>query len=159
MTEDTRYECIWIWLRPNRLPRPLSGIALCVVYNLLDRGVQEQRDLKEYLSRTIDTIWNKYSHFDIPASSPALSYCCDVNSTAVRVASHACAIYLLCICALGSAWQKPYQKLERSVKSGADVLFSNCWPGDDIIFVRNGKYREFFENNIHRRQTRVNFFL
>ena len=48
--EDTRYECIWIWLRPNRLPGPLFGIAVCVVYNPPDGGMQELRDLKEYLS-------------------------------------------------------------------------------------------------------------
>ena len=72
----------------------------------------------------------------VSASSPAHLCSCDMNSTAVRGAIHARAIYLLCICALGSAWQKPYQKRERSVKSGADVLFSNCWPGDDLIFVR-----------------------
>ena len=47
----------------------------------------------------------------------------------------------------------------RPLKSGADVLFSNCWLRDDLIFVRNGKYRGFFENNIHKRQTHVNFFL
>ena len=63
--EDTRYECIWIWLRPNRLPRPLSGIAVCVVYNPPDWSVQEQCDLKEYLSCTMDTIWNKYFHCGI----------------------------------------------------------------------------------------------
>lgn len=63
--DDDQYECMWIWLRPNRLPRPLSGIAACVLYNPPDRGVQEQRDLNEYLSRSIDSIRNKYSHCGI----------------------------------------------------------------------------------------------
>ena len=39
---------------------------------------------------------------------------------------------LICICALRSAWQKPYQKLERIVKSRADVLFSNF-----LVFISN----------------------
>jgi hypothetical protein len=52
-----------IWLRPNRLPKPLSSIAICVVYNPPDQvGVHEQRDLNEYLSCSIDSIRNKYSH-------------------------------------------------------------------------------------------------
>ena len=38
--EDTRYDCIWIWLRSNRLFRPLFSIAVCVVYNQPDRGMQ-----------------------------------------------------------------------------------------------------------------------
>ena len=44
----------------TRLPRPLSAIAVCVVCNPPDRSIQEQRELCEYLSNTIDTINNKY---------------------------------------------------------------------------------------------------
>ena len=58
--ENPNYECMWLLLRPARLPRPLSGIAVCVVYNPPDRSIQEQRELCEYLSNTIDTINNKY---------------------------------------------------------------------------------------------------
>ena len=45
--ENTDYECMWIWLRPNRPPRPLSSITVCVVYKAPDRDVHEQRDLNE----------------------------------------------------------------------------------------------------------------
>ena len=48
----------------------------------------------------------------------------DVLRWCVVRAGYGALSHLLCICALGSAWQKPYQKLERVVKSGADVLFA-----------------------------------
>jgi hypothetical protein len=48
-----------VFLRPTH-PRPLSGIAICIVYNPPDKSAQEQRELCEYLSNTIDTINNKY---------------------------------------------------------------------------------------------------
>ena len=71
----------------------------------------------------------------------------------------------MCICALQALGRNcvtgygPYQFVERIVRSEADVLFSNGSPGDNLIFVRNGKYRRFFENNSNRRQIHVNFFL
>ena len=43
--EDLNLECMWSWARPPRLPRPLSAIAVCVVYNPPDKSVQEQREL------------------------------------------------------------------------------------------------------------------
>ena len=51
---------MWLWARPPRLPRPLSAIAVCVVYNPPDKGVQEQRELCDYLVSSIDTIRSKY---------------------------------------------------------------------------------------------------
>ena len=33
--EHENLECLWLWLRPTRLPRPLSGIAVCIVYHPL----------------------------------------------------------------------------------------------------------------------------
>ena len=44
-------------------------------------------------------------------------------------------------------------------QSGADVLFSNGSSGDNLFFVRNGKYQGLFKNNNYRRQIHVNFFL
>ena len=36
--ENSSFECLWLWLRPERLPcRPLSGIAVCLIYNPPDR--------------------------------------------------------------------------------------------------------------------------
>ena len=31
--ENPNFECIWLWVHPTRLPRPLSAIAVCAVYN------------------------------------------------------------------------------------------------------------------------------
>ena len=58
--EDLNLECMWLWARPPRLPRPLSAIAVCVVYNPPDKSVQEQRELCDYLVSSIDTIRSKY---------------------------------------------------------------------------------------------------
>ena len=52
--ENTHHECMWIWLRQNRLPRPLTSIVACVVYNPPDRDAHEQRELNEYISCSID---------------------------------------------------------------------------------------------------------
>ena len=32
--ENPLYECLWLWLRPNRLPRKISSIVIGVLYNL-----------------------------------------------------------------------------------------------------------------------------
>ena len=58
--ENSSSECLWLWLRPERLPRPLSGIAVCLIYNPPDRSAQELRDLDEYLIDTTDCLRNKY---------------------------------------------------------------------------------------------------
>ena len=42
-------------VRPTRLPRSLSGIAICVLYHPPGQPVQEHRDLNEYLVATTDT--------------------------------------------------------------------------------------------------------
>ena len=31
--ENDNFGCMWLWLRPTRLPRPLSGIVICVVHH------------------------------------------------------------------------------------------------------------------------------
>ena len=58
--ENSRFECLWLWLRPTCLPRPLSGIAICVLYHPPGQPVQEHRDLNEYLVTTTDTLRNQY---------------------------------------------------------------------------------------------------
>jgi len=58
--EKPDFECIWIWLRPHRLPRPLSGIICCAVYNPPDSTTQQQKDLVEYLIAGLDTITAKH---------------------------------------------------------------------------------------------------
>ena len=58
--ENADHECMWIWLRPNRLPRPLSGLAVCVVHNPPGRNTQAQRVLRQYLISSIDLLRNKY---------------------------------------------------------------------------------------------------
>ena len=47
---------MWLWLRPTRLPRPLTGIVVGVVYNPPDRSVEEWERLCGHITSTIDTI-------------------------------------------------------------------------------------------------------
>ena len=54
--ENPAFECMWVWLRPHRLQRPLSGIITAVVYCRPDKSAQDRRDLVTYLSDTIDII-------------------------------------------------------------------------------------------------------
>ena len=56
--ESANFECIWLWIRPPRLPRPLhvTGIILCIVYNPSDHSAQELRDLDKYLVNTTDSL-------------------------------------------------------------------------------------------------------
>ena len=56
--ECLSFECIW--LRPKRLPRPLSGVAICLIYNPPASSVQNVRDLDEYIIDTSDKLRNIY---------------------------------------------------------------------------------------------------
>lgn len=56
--ESPQHEYMLIWLRPYRLPRPLSGIITGVVYNPPDKSAQEQNDLIQYLVNIVDLIRN-----------------------------------------------------------------------------------------------------
>jgi len=58
--EDPQFECMWLTLRPKRLPRPLSGIAVCVVYHPPGRPAESHKDLNNYLITTTDVIRNKH---------------------------------------------------------------------------------------------------
>lgn len=61
--ENLNFECLWLCLRPKRLPRPLSGIAVCVVYHPPGRTAQEHKDLNEYLINTTDFLRNKHPDY------------------------------------------------------------------------------------------------
>ena len=58
--ENDSVECLWLYLRPKRLPRPLSGIVIAVIYHPPYLPVKEHDDLNEYLINTADLIRNKY---------------------------------------------------------------------------------------------------
>ena len=58
--ENDSFECLWLYLRPKRLPRPLSGIVIAVIYHPPCLPVKEHDDLNEYLINTADLIRNKY---------------------------------------------------------------------------------------------------
>ena len=45
-----------IWLRPHRLPRHLTGLICCVLYNPPDTPVNEQKELTAYLIDQIDRV-------------------------------------------------------------------------------------------------------
>ena len=50
----------WLWLRPTRLPRLLSGIAVCIVYHPPGLPVENHHQLNEYLILTIDSLRNQH---------------------------------------------------------------------------------------------------
>ena len=58
--EDPNLGYMWQRVQPPRLPRPLSAIVFCALYNPPDRCVQQQDDLRDYLVSSIDTIRCKY---------------------------------------------------------------------------------------------------
>ena len=58
--ENPLYECMWIWSRPHRLSRPLSGVMIAAIYNPPDKSSQEQKDIMVYLIDTIDVVCNRY---------------------------------------------------------------------------------------------------
>lgn len=54
-----------VWLRPNRLPRPLSGIVVCMVYHPPGLPAEDHRSLNEYVINTIDFLRNKYPDYGV----------------------------------------------------------------------------------------------
>ena len=58
--ESCNYECMWVWIRPFRLPRSITGIIIGIIYNPPDKSIQEQRDLVAYLVETLDVVRNTY---------------------------------------------------------------------------------------------------
>ena len=58
--ENAAFECLWIWLRQTRLPRPLSGIMLAVVYSPPCISVQEGSDLIEYIIDSLDQVCSAF---------------------------------------------------------------------------------------------------
>lgn len=57
--ESPEHECLWLWLRPHRLPRPLSGIICGVVYFPV-ASAQVQRDRTMYIIETLDSVKTSY---------------------------------------------------------------------------------------------------
>ena len=58
--ENSSFECLWLWIRPVRLPRPLTGIILCAVYNPPGTTTLDQKELSEYIVRTTDSVRNQH---------------------------------------------------------------------------------------------------
>ena len=56
--KNTNYECMWLWLRPYRLPRPLCGTLIAVLYCPPETCADKQREFVHYLSETIDCARN-----------------------------------------------------------------------------------------------------
>ena len=54
--ENPLFECLWLWLRPYRLPRDLTGIICCVLYNPPDTPISDQQELTAYLIDKVDLI-------------------------------------------------------------------------------------------------------
>ena len=58
--ENPTFECLWLTLRPKRLPRPLSGITICVVYHPPGRPTESHKELNDYLINTTDRLRNEH---------------------------------------------------------------------------------------------------
>ena len=56
-------ECVWVKIRPNRLPRGISAIAVCAVYITTDSPYQNL--LEEHLIQSIDLLRTKYPEIGI----------------------------------------------------------------------------------------------
>ena len=54
--ENSAYECKWVWLCPYRLPCPLSGIMVSLVYSPPDTTAQKQNDCVEYIISSVDLV-------------------------------------------------------------------------------------------------------
>ena len=72
--ECSCFKCIWLWLRLKRLPRPLSGVAICLFYNPPASSVQDVRDLVEYITDTSDKLRNIYPDCAIVILGPFNNY-------------------------------------------------------------------------------------
>ena len=57
--EHASFETLWLWLRPHCLPRPLSSLICCVLYNPPGATSQQQKDLVVYLIETLDVVRNR----------------------------------------------------------------------------------------------------
>ena len=56
-------ECRWVKVRPNRLPRGVSAVAVCAVYIVTDSPYQEL--LTEHLLQSVDFLRSKYPELGI----------------------------------------------------------------------------------------------
>ena len=56
--EHPNFECLWLNLRPHRLPRSVTSIYFAVVYNPPNSPVQN--DLVSYVSDSVDSICGQY---------------------------------------------------------------------------------------------------
>ena len=72
--ECSCFKCIWLWLRLKRLPRPLSGVAICLFYNPPASSVQDVRDLVEYITDTSDKLRHIYPDCGIVILGPFNNY-------------------------------------------------------------------------------------
>ena len=56
-------ECIWVNVRPRRLPSGISSIAICAVYIVTDSPHQDS--FEHHLLQTIDSLRTKYPDIGI----------------------------------------------------------------------------------------------
>ena len=59
-SENPIFECLWLTLHPKRLPRPLSGMAICVAYHPPGRPTESHKELNDYLINTTDRLRNEH---------------------------------------------------------------------------------------------------
>ena len=54
--DNPLFECLWLYLRPPRLPRGFSSIIICIIYHL---PLDNEAGLAEYLISSLDTVLDK----------------------------------------------------------------------------------------------------
>ena len=62
--ESPERECMWLWLRPHRLPRPLSGIICGIVY-FPEAPAHVQKDRTTYIIETLDSVRATYPDYGV----------------------------------------------------------------------------------------------
>ena len=54
--DNPLFECLWLYLRPPRLPRGFSCIIICIIYH---PPLDKEAGLAEYLISSLDTVLDK----------------------------------------------------------------------------------------------------
>ena len=55
-----KVECVWVLLQPKRLPRSVSTIAVCCVYNSTSSTREDEHELELHILESMDLLQTKY---------------------------------------------------------------------------------------------------
>ena len=63
LTIPEELEIVWVWVRPQRLPRPIAGLIVCVIYH--PPSSPHDALLRDHLSSSLDILQTKYPNSGI----------------------------------------------------------------------------------------------